>query len=154
MINVIRDTHQKYSLFTNRKRNRCGHIWQERPHVVPCDDHHAVASICYSEMNPVRAGMVLKPEDYRWSSARIHFGLEKWHAFPDSKWWRLSFTHLEWIEIMKAYDSRMDSVIREATVRGLPLGNKEFISTVENYFGVIHLTLVMGRPRKVVRGTN
>jgi putative transposase len=146
LINVIRDTHQKYSLLLNKKLNRCGHTWQERACVCACDDHHAVASTCYSEFNPVSAYMVLRPEDYRWSSARAHLGLEKWPSLLDSKWWKLSFTFSDWIDVLEAYDHRMDSIIREATVKGLPLGNKEFITMVENYYGVIPPRSRKGRP--------
>jgi putative transposase len=36
------------------------------------DENHLLAAIRYVEMNPVAAEMVVKPEDYRWSSARSH----------------------------------------------------------------------------------
>jgi len=38
---------------------------------------HLLASARYTEMNPVRVGVVTKPEDYRWSGARYHLGLRK-----------------------------------------------------------------------------
>ena len=36
------------------------------------DDIYLLACICYIELNPVRAGMVTDPGDYRWSSYAAH----------------------------------------------------------------------------------
>jgi len=36
------------------------------------DERHLYAGIRYVETNPVRAGIVKKAEDYKWSSARRH----------------------------------------------------------------------------------
>jgi len=52
-----------------------GHLWQERFHSYPMDERHLVAAVRHVEMNPVRAGLVEKPEDWEWSSARYHLGL-------------------------------------------------------------------------------
>jgi putative transposase len=36
------------------------------------DDAHMLAAARYVPMNPVRAEMALRPEDWPWSSARVH----------------------------------------------------------------------------------
>ena len=37
------------------------------------DDAHLKAAVCYVSLNPVRAGLVGRAEDWRWSSVRAHF---------------------------------------------------------------------------------
>jgi putative transposase len=39
------------------------------------DGAHLHACLRYVELNPVRAGLVERPEQWRWSSARAHLGL-------------------------------------------------------------------------------
>jgi hypothetical protein len=36
------------------------------------DEQHLEAAAQHIELNPVRAGLVKKPEDYKWSSAMAH----------------------------------------------------------------------------------
>ena len=42
-----------------------GHLWQSRFASVAIDDDHMLAAARYVPMNPVRAGMVARPEDWR-----------------------------------------------------------------------------------------
>ncbi len=47
-----------------------GHFWEERYHASRLDDAwNLVVRLAYDHRNPVRAGIVLRPEDYPWSSA-------------------------------------------------------------------------------------
>ena len=39
------------------------------------DEGHVHACLRYVELNPVRARLAERPEDWRWSSARAHLGL-------------------------------------------------------------------------------
>jgi putative transposase len=68
--------HRRYSRFINKERVWTGHIWANRYFSTPLDEPHALAAIKYIELNPVRAGLVSRAEDYSWSSARSHaFGI-------------------------------------------------------------------------------
>jgi len=60
---------QNFSRWFNRTHNRVGTLWESRFKSVVVEDGFAlrVMSI-YIDLNPVRAGMVEKPEDYKWSS--------------------------------------------------------------------------------------
>ncbi|MHC4114880.1 MAG: transposase [Planctomycetota bacterium] len=69
--------HMLYSQYFNRKEDRVGHLWQGRFHSCVLDEKHLYAAIRYVETNPVRAKLVQKPEDWKWSSARAHIGMEK-----------------------------------------------------------------------------
>ena len=56
------------------KRHRTsGHVWQGRfKSPVIQDDDHLLVVLRYIEANPVRAGLVADPRDYRWSSYGHH----------------------------------------------------------------------------------
>jgi len=47
-------------------------LWQERFSSFPMEESHLLTAVRYVEMNPVAAGLVDQPEEYRWSSARAH----------------------------------------------------------------------------------
>ena len=57
--------------YYNVKRKRSGHLFQGRYHVILVEvDAHAKELSRYIHPNPVRAGVVEKPEDYPWASYR------------------------------------------------------------------------------------
>lgn len=49
-----------------------GHLWANRFFSTPLDPSHLWTAIKYIEINPVRAGLATRAEDYAWSSARAH----------------------------------------------------------------------------------
>ncbi len=58
-----------YSYYFNRKYNRVGHLFQDRFRSEPIeDDRYFLACGRYIHNNPVKAGIVNKPEEYTWSS--------------------------------------------------------------------------------------
>lgn len=58
-----------YSVWINRSRGRVGHLFQGRYHSVLIEDEsHYLELSRYIHLNPVRAGMVKRPEEYEWSS--------------------------------------------------------------------------------------
>ena len=74
---ALAPTHSCYAVEINRREGRCGHLWQGRFASVPMDEAHLYACLRYVELNPVRAGLARRPEDWRWSSARGHLGLAR-----------------------------------------------------------------------------
>jgi putative transposase len=60
---------QRYTQWHNRKTKRKGHLWEDRFKSVIVEDGVASKTMAaYIDLNPVRAGMVKNPEEYRWSS--------------------------------------------------------------------------------------
>lgn len=59
---------QRFSTWFNRREGRKGTLWEERFRSVLVEgDERAVSAVAaYIDLNPVRAGMVIRPEDYRW----------------------------------------------------------------------------------------
>ncbi len=58
-----------YSLVFNRRHDRAGHLFQARYKAILClNDAYLATLIRYIHLNPVRAGLVSRPQDWRWSS--------------------------------------------------------------------------------------
>jgi putative transposase len=64
MSNTMRDIHGAYASMFNRKYRITGHLWQTRFYSCVLDHEHLAHAVRYVERNPVRAGMVLRAEDY------------------------------------------------------------------------------------------
>ncbi len=61
----------------NRIEGRTGSAWEGRFRCSPVDsEKYLLACTRYVDLNPVRAGLVQRPEDYRWSSYRARIGLD------------------------------------------------------------------------------
>lgn len=64
-----------YTTYFNVKRKRSGHLFQGRFKSIVVDaDEYAMELSRYIHLNPVRAGVVEKPEKYEWSSYRAYIG--------------------------------------------------------------------------------
>jgi len=60
---------QRFTRWFNRTHHRSGTLWEERYKSVIVEDGVAARTMAaYIDLNPVRAGMVTDPADYRWSS--------------------------------------------------------------------------------------
>jgi putative transposase len=60
---------QRFTQWFNRTHSRTGRLWEDRFKSVIVEDGVAAKTIAaYIDLNPVRAGMVNDPADYRWSS--------------------------------------------------------------------------------------
>jgi putative transposase len=60
---------QRFTRWFNRIHQRCGTLWEERYKSVIVESGLAARTIAaYIDLNPVRAGLVADPADYRWSS--------------------------------------------------------------------------------------
>jgi putative transposase len=60
---------QRFTRWFNRAHSRSGNLWEDAFKSVIVEDGVAARTICaYIDLNPVRAGMVADPAEYRWSS--------------------------------------------------------------------------------------
>jgi putative transposase len=60
---------QRFSQWFNRAHSRSGTLWEDRFKSVIVEDGVAARTMsAYIDLNPLRAGMVQEPADYRWSS--------------------------------------------------------------------------------------
>lgn len=84
---IMRHINGAYTTYFNVKRKRAGHLFQGRYKAILVEaDEYAAELSRYIHLNPVRAQMVAKPEEYQWSSYRSYIGQNK---APD--WLRTNF---------------------------------------------------------------
>ena len=69
---LFRRVHTWWALWFNKKHDRTGHLFQNRYHSSPLGESHYWNALRYIELNPQRAGLVKRPEDWKWSSAKAH----------------------------------------------------------------------------------
>jgi putative transposase len=72
---AIGEAHRRYAALANVRTRRRGHVFQTRFSSVVLDEAHLIAAIRYVSMNPVRAKLTHRPEDWPWSSVRAHAGV-------------------------------------------------------------------------------
>lgn len=127
---------RNYSFKINRRNAWTGRLWEVRYFSCIVErDSYLWAASAYIETNPVRAGLVSKPERWEWSSARAHlFGEED--KYLKLKPW---LTKEEMVEYKSFIYERLKqediSKIRKATSRGRPLATKNFIVGLEKSLG-------------------
>jgi len=137
-----------YSFFRNR-HGYVGHLFQGRYKSIIIDTQgYLIQCGKYIELNPVRAGLVFGPGDYRYSSYLYYAeGLYDALVTPDP-----SFASLGRDEATRRslYKNLFidDTMINSEKLRSqLYLGSEAFIILMEDRFGIRNVALTPGRPR-------
>ncbi len=77
----------QYAKKFNKRHKRVGHLFQGRfKGQLVEKESYLLELIRYVALNPVRAGMVARPEEYRWSSYRATVGLEPAPGWLTTSW--------------------------------------------------------------------
>jgi putative transposase len=126
-------THNDYARWHNVRRSQTGHLWQNRYYSCPMDDIHQWEALRYVELNPVRAGMVRRAEEWPWSSARAHVLGCDHRDFLSIDDWADRWSTQRWRESLEVGISDATALerIREATRTGRPAGDATFVEDVE-----------------------
>jgi putative transposase len=97
-----------YTLYYNARYSRAGHLFQGRFKAILIEaDSYAQEVSRYIHLNPVRAGLVSNPEDYRWSS----FGEYAGHRTP-LPWLQIRFVLSYFGENKKQSQSRYKAFVQ------------------------------------------
>jgi hypothetical protein len=65
----------RYTRYFNRRYGEVGHLFQGRYKAIVCDkDAYLLELVRYIHLNPVRAKIVKKPEDYEWTGHLSYLG--------------------------------------------------------------------------------
>lgn len=124
--------HRTYSSEVNKRETWTGHLWQARFASFPTDPYHTTAAARYIELNPVRAGMVVVPGAYRWSSARSHLTLEP-DGITDLD--GMSSIADDWNGLLaNGLDDQTLKAIRQHEMNNFPLGSEHFVQSLEQEF--------------------
>jgi putative transposase len=144
--------------YINRRYGRTGTLWDSRYRSsLVQEDAYLFACHRYIEMNPVRAGIVGDPAQYRWSSYRAN-GLGQLDAqvTPHPLYGELGRDDRERQAAYRAlFDAGLDlgvDGIRLALSQNQPLGNAKFHAKVEQVTGNRREARPRGRPRGCALG--
>lgn len=70
----MKEIKQSFSWYYNKRHNRRGTLWGERYKSVIVENGETLVNcLSYIDLNPLRAGLVKRPEDYRWNSLGYHY---------------------------------------------------------------------------------
>jgi putative transposase len=135
---LFQEIGRQYVSYVNRKYRRFGTLWEGR-HKGNIIESTSYLLTCmrYIEMNPVRAGMVKRPDHYRWSSYSANaLGEENYIVSPHEEYVRLGPTLSRRTVAYRAlFDTavRCDDLerIRCCTQSGTPMGGKRFLDQIE-----------------------
>lgn len=72
LVRAVGETHRRYTRAINTRHGWTGHLFQSRFSSVAMDETHLVSAVRYVSLNPVRARLVKRAEDWPWSSVRAH----------------------------------------------------------------------------------
>jgi len=127
---AIGEAHRRYSRRINFREGWRGHLWQGRFSSFILDDRYLLACTKYVELNPVRAGLVKKPEDWPWSSAGSHMN-GKDDILVKTKP-LLEIVNKPW-EMFLVSDTQEQEIalLRKHERTGRPLGGDSFIESLE-----------------------
>ena len=121
---ALKDTQGRYAAYWNSAHQSSGHVWQGRFYSCPLDDAHLWMALRYSELNPVRAGLVERAESWAWSSAPAHCGMAKAETWLEMTAWTKRWPGETWREYLHCEESDADlRTIRRCTHTGRPLGS-------------------------------
>lgn len=141
--NLSRGMRQLNGIFTqryNRRHRQVGHLFQGRYKAILVEkESHGLELVRYIAMNPVKAGMVEHPKDYRWSSYAATAGYRKAAGWLETRWTLEQF-HQDPATARKrlrAYvrGRERDDGLTEKVVGQLYLGGKEFAEELRDKVG-------------------
>lgn len=126
--------HRLYAGHVHAREKRTGHFWQGRFGCVAMDEAHLIAAMAYVALNPVRARLVEKAADWRWSSIHAYRSPGKGDGVTDTD---AVAPHLDAAMRIVAggeEDARFDALRRSESI-GRPIGNDDFLSRAEKLIG-------------------
>jgi len=146
---------QRYVQYVNRTYRRSGTLWEGRfRSCVAQEETYFLACQRYIELNPVRAGMVDHPGEYRWSSYRANAQGESAPLLTphplylalggDPPAHQLAYRELFRYEL----DPGLVDSIRQATNGNFALGTHRFAEQIADMLGKRAMRGTPGRPRK------
>ena len=145
---------QRYTQYVNRRYRRSGSLWEGRFHsCLVGEDDYVLACYRYLELNPVRAGMVARPADYRWSSHRSNIG-DSGDCFlvPHDTYCRLGRTpearRQAYLALFQGSgEPGLATAIGQATGGTAAIGSPRFVTGIESRCGRRAVPRKPGRPQ-------
>lgn len=127
------DAHRRYSGFINARHRWTGHLWQGRYGAVAMDEEHLANAARYVSMNPVRARLCDRPQDWRWSSVAAHFAGEDDDLVEVAPLLDRYGDFRAFLD--QAADEAALRALRASEISGRPAGSADWIARIEQLSG-------------------
>jgi len=122
----MKEIKQTFSRFYNKTHGRRGFFWSERfKSLIVEEGETLINCLAYIDLNPVRAGIVEKPEDYRWSSLGYHLQTGNKDCFLSTDFGLAQFN----VEGEKERVRRYRKYVYETGA--IPLGDKPYAKPID-----------------------
>ena len=148
---------RSYVRYFNNNYRRTGTLWEGRFKSCLIEEEAYLLQVYrYIELNPVRAGMVKTPEEYKWSSYQINaLGKNSELCTPHSLYLRLGNNA---VQRLLAYQQLFDYIlaseqlaeIRTTTHKGTAIGSLKFKQKIEKLTGRQMTEVKRGRPKNSI----
>jgi putative transposase len=148
---TFRHVHRHYTGYINARLRTTGHLWQGRFSSVAMDEAHLCAALRYVALNPVRARLVERADDWRWSSVRAHFAEQDDHVVQVT-------AALARVGDFRAFlgedfdEAFTYAALRKAETIGRPIGSAAWLEDMVAKTGQQLLPAKRGPKPKVFRG--
>ncbi|HET9637940.1 MAG TPA: transposase [Allosphingosinicella sp.] len=129
---ALGEAHRRYSRRVNEAHGWTGFLFQGRFASFVMDPAHLMVAVRYVELNPVRAGLAERAEDWPWSSARAHIS-GRGDGLTDQS--GLAGIVRDWRAMLEqgleAGDCSADEAIEAHSRTGRPWGDEAFLERLE-----------------------
>ena len=124
-----------------------GHLYQGRFKAFPVqEDDHFYTVLRYVERKPLRAGLVKRTEEWRWSS--LNHRLTGSEPKDRLSAWPVSLPR-DWVAYVNKLQTKAEEqAVRQSVNRGTPLGDEEWQKQTIQNLGLESTLRLPGRPRK------
>ncbi len=142
-------THMRYAQYCNKKKKVCGHLWQGRFFSSILDEQYLLEAVRYVERNPVRAKMVKKAWEWRWSSAGVHVGKKESDINLSQNAFLKEVIKDNWKQyISQKDDEKYTEELRRLTRIGRPFAGEKLLDKLEEKLKIKIRPNPKGRPKQ------
>ena len=131
---ALSKVHRSYAGRIHAREKRTGHFWQGRFGCVAMDEPHLLAALRYVALNPVRARLTQRAEDWRWSSVQALLDPARGDGITDTA--PVLSRVPDFAALLRSGEhTELSSALRRSETIGRPLGSSEFLDRVETILG-------------------
>ncbi len=147
-----------YTRRFNLKHSRAGHLFQGRfKSIIVQNDAYLMRLSCYIHRNPLRAGIVKRLADYRWSSYRSYgYGRKS----PEWLNTGIIYSRFKGADKCRAYREKMQEYVKEEKKlwedlrHGMIIGSKKFVDKIRSAYLPENIQKEMPQQRDMSKSAN
>ena len=131
---AVGEAHRRYTAFVNARARVTGHLFQGRFSSAAMDEAHLMTAIRYLALNPVRAKLAKRSQDWPWSSVAAHLAKKSDALVSVKPVLRLSPRFADFLDLSFSEATELHD-LETKSLTGRPLGNAAFLAKVEGKLG-------------------